>query len=172
MKLFKTFALCVTISLLTASAALSQTNTPPPDTRAFSTVITDFFNPTNSFLQAKEINVLAFGAYHRDECIGAGLGMKFWISDQQGASLNYVTYANDTADWELSYGYRRLFGTKLELALLAGGKTDVDNTDNGIVRLFTELDATFKFSAVDLFVAAHFPVDQRPGIRFGVSKSF
>jgi hypothetical protein len=133
------FVLCPLIVLLSALSfplsAFCQGGNP----------ILDFLNPTNTFLTAQEINLTLDSGYQRSRGASVGAGLRWWISDSQGAAVSYNAFPEtDKGEWQIAYGYRTAY-RKMELDFFVGMAHDVDSPQL-LFRPYVEVDAIYQFT--------------------------
>lgn len=131
---------------------------------------------TNSLLHANEVSLTPLAKWNsKDEKIGGGLKLDWWISDQQGVALEYDEFSDRSAYWQLGYQARTVF-KGLEVALGAGTR-QAEAEDFGAVRLY--LQPSFKWhiyhtEKLDLAVTvgADLIAGQKPNPFMGVGFTF
>lgn len=115
-------AFCLTIT------AFSQTNTPtPPPT--FGDAITSLFDvhDTNSLINAKELNVTPVAIWDsKNESLGGGVKLDWWVTDQQGAFLRYDEFSGRTGYLSTGYQMRTVFSS-VEVSLGVGIKQNTED---------------------------------------------
>lgn len=106
----------------------------------------NFLNPTNTFLTAKEFNLTIDAGYQRERRIGTGIGARFWLSDSQGAAINYTAFPKgDKGEWQIAYGYRTAYA-KMELDFFVGMAESVDNNSGMLFRPYIEVNAIYQIT--------------------------
>ena len=131
---------------------------------------------TNSLLHANEVSLTPLAKWNsKDEKIGGGLKLDWWISDQQGVALEYDEFSDRSAYWQLGYQARTVF-RGLEVALGAGTR-QAEAEDFGAVRLY--LQPSFKWHIyhtekldLALTVGADMIAGQKPNPFLGVGFTF
>jgi hypothetical protein len=144
MKTLLSLTLLLTLSLTLPLAA--QTD-PPPPTPTLGSQLTSLFdlNDTNSLINANEINVTPLFKWDSGtELAGGGLKLDWWITDQQGAFLEYDEFSDRSSFWSYGYQARTVF-KGMELSLGVGAKQAQDDPF-GEVKLF--LSPTFTIPIV------------------------
>jgi hypothetical protein len=125
--------------------ALSCILNPVSISAQTSNPILDFLNPTNTFLTAQEVNFTLDSGYQRSRGASVGAGLRWWISDSQGASVSYNAFPEaDKGEWQIAYGYRTAY-KKLELDFLVGMAHDVDSPQL-LFRPYVEVNAIYQFN--------------------------
>lgn len=131
----KTLITLLGVALLSVATVQAQHSNP----------LLNFLDPTNTFLQAKELNFTIDAGYQRERRFGTGIGARFWISDSQGASISYEAFPrDDKGEWQIAYGYRTAYA-KLEMDLFVGMAQDVDKPQL-LFRPYVELDAIYQIT--------------------------